>query len=235
MASTFGRLLSISKQSIWMMCFTIVEELIGKFQIWLGKNIIAENLKNEIALSPMNDELKKAKLTLLRDRGWDQRASGKAYNSASGRHVSVRAWTNKAVALVYYSKQCTKCEKGKPHPVNLCANPDKYAKSLKAMESVGAVETVNHIWTNCADDAYFAAIVTDEDSTIRSKLLHSMTDLVDAGKMTEAELRYALKVPGRLGSKKDGHGLLPLAHPIVKNCQTLATMSIVINPNSMSL
>jgi hypothetical protein len=68
-----------------MMCFTNkVEELIGKFQIWLGKNIIAENLKNEITLSPMKDELKKAKLTLMMDGGWDQRASGKAYNSASG-------------------------------------------------------------------------------------------------------------------------------------------------------
>jgi hypothetical protein len=51
-----------------MVCFTIVEELLGKFQIWLGK-IIAENLKNEIALSPMNNELKKAKLTLMMDGG----------------------------------------------------------------------------------------------------------------------------------------------------------------------
>jgi hypothetical protein len=73
----------------------------------------------------MNDKLKKAKLTLM----MDQRASGKAYNSASGRHASVRARTNKVVALVYYSKRCSKCEKGKPHPVNACANPGKYAKS----------------------------------------------------------------------------------------------------------
>jgi hypothetical protein len=80
-----------------MRCFTIVEELLGKFQIWLGKKIIAENLKNGIALSPKNDKLKKAKLTLMMDGGWDQRASGKAYNSSSGRHVSVGARTNKVV------------------------------------------------------------------------------------------------------------------------------------------
>jgi hypothetical protein len=109
-----------------MVCFTIVEEILGKFQIWLGKKIMAKNLKNEIALSPMNDELKKAKLTLMMDGGWDQRASGKAYSSASGRHVSVGAQTNKVVALVYYSKRCSKCEKGNPHTVTLCANPDKY-------------------------------------------------------------------------------------------------------------
>jgi hypothetical protein len=145
MASTFGGLLSMPKPSIWMVCFTIVEELFGNFQIWLGKNIILENLKNEIALSPMNNELRKAKLTLMMDGSWDQRASGKAYNSASGRHVSVGARTNKVVALVYYSKRCSKCEKGKLHPVNACSNPDKYAKSSKAMESIGAVETVLEI------------------------------------------------------------------------------------------
>ncbi len=42
------------------------------------KKIVLENLKNEIALSPMNNDLKKAKLTLMMDGGWDQRASGKA-------------------------------------------------------------------------------------------------------------------------------------------------------------
>jgi hypothetical protein len=198
-----------------MVCCTIVEELLGKFQIWLGQNIIVENQKNEIALSPMNDELKKAKLTLMMDGGWDQRASGKAYNIASGRHMSVGARTNKVMALVYYSKRCSKCEKGKPHPVNLCANPNKYATSSKAMESIGAVETVLGIWTNC-DDAYVSTIVTDEDSTSRSKLLHSIADIVNAGRMSEAERRYEPKEAGRLLSKKDDHGLLPLAHPIIE-------------------
>jgi hypothetical protein len=162
MACTFGGLLSISKQSIWMMCFTIVEELVGNFHIVLGKNIIAENLENEIALSPMNHDLKKAKLRLMMDGGWDHRASGMAYKSASGRHVSVGARTNKVVVLVYYSKRCSKCEKGKLHPVDGCANPNKYAKLPKAMESIGAVEMADHIWTNY-DEAYVATIVTDED------------------------------------------------------------------------
>jgi hypothetical protein len=43
-----------------------------------------------------------------------------------------------------------------------------------------------------------------------------MADLVNVGRMSEAERRYETKVPGRLGSKKDDHGLLPLAHPIVE-------------------
>jgi hypothetical protein len=93
-----------SKRSIWIKCFTQVEELIATAQISLGKRIIEENLKKEIALSPMNKELQQAKLTLMMDGGWDQRASGKAYNSASGRHVSIGGRTNKVCALVYYSK-----------------------------------------------------------------------------------------------------------------------------------
>jgi hypothetical protein len=83
------------------------------------------------------------------DGGWDQRASGKACNSASGRHVSIGGRTSKVCAQVYYSKQCSKCEKRKPHPMDLCGNPDKFEKLSKAMEALGAVETVLDIWTNC--------------------------------------------------------------------------------------
>jgi hypothetical protein len=45
LASTFGVLLSIYLRSIWIKCFTQVKELIAKYQIWLGKTIITENLK----------------------------------------------------------------------------------------------------------------------------------------------------------------------------------------------
>ncbi len=85
------------------------------------------------------------------DGGWDQRASAKGYNSASGHHVSVGGPRNKVCALVYYSKRCSKCEKGNPHPDNLCANPDNNAKLLRAMEALGAVETVLAIWNTCAN------------------------------------------------------------------------------------
>jgi hypothetical protein len=60
MASTFGGLLSISKWAIWIRCFSQVEELLAKFQILLGKKLVANNLKNEIALNPMNEDLQKA-------------------------------------------------------------------------------------------------------------------------------------------------------------------------------
>jgi hypothetical protein len=54
------------------------------------------------------------------------------------------------------------------------------------MESMGPVRTVMDIWDNCPD-AYVAAIVTDKDATTHSKVLHSMSEMVTAGILTEAE------------------------------------------------
>jgi hypothetical protein len=135
------------------------------------------------------------------DGGWDQRASGKAYNnSASGHHVSVGGWTNKVCALVYYSEQCSKCEKGKPHPDGLCANRNNYAKSSRAMESLVAVKTVLNSW-DTRTNAYVSTIVTGEESTTRSKLSHPMADRVSTGRMVEAKRWYKPKIVGRLGAK----------------------------------
>jgi hypothetical protein len=100
MASTFGGLMSLSRRSIWLDNFTDVEQEIGNAQIALGKNIIKENLQEEIALSPMDLERNKAKVTLMMDGGWDQQASGRAFNSSSGRVVSVGPLTNKVCGLV---------------------------------------------------------------------------------------------------------------------------------------
>jgi hypothetical protein len=104
MASTIGGCLSISTRSIWINNFSKVEQLIGKVQVRLGKQILEENMLDEIAASPMDLVLNKAMLTMLSDGGWDQRASGKAYDSTSGRVVSVGGLTRKVCHLVYYSK-----------------------------------------------------------------------------------------------------------------------------------
>ena len=100
MASTFAGLMSVSRRSIWHHNFTQVEELIGIAQIRVGKDIIDKNLRDEIALSPLDIELNRAKVPLLMDGGWDQRASGRAYNSCSGRVVSVGGRTKKVCYLV---------------------------------------------------------------------------------------------------------------------------------------
>ena len=159
--------------------FTKVEELIGKTQIVLAKKIMDDNLQEEARLSPMNTDINRKKVVLCMDGGWDQRASGKAYNSASGRVVSVEGKTKKVCHLIYYSKRCSKCEAKKEHPTKLCANPEKYDRSSKAMEALGSVQTVLNLWNNFSN-LYCGAIVTDEDGTTRSKLSHSMQEQLDA-------------------------------------------------------
>ncbi len=97
------------------------------------------------------------------------------------------------------------------------------------MESMGSVETVKQIWKNCSN-AYVAEIVTDEDSTTRSKLSRCMADLVKAGKMTEKERRPEPEKEGNLGKKKPDNGELPMDHPEIE--KLLDPIHIVKNDNS---
>jgi hypothetical protein len=82
------------------------------------------------------------------------------------------------------------------------------------MESMGLVQTVMDIWNNCPD-AYIAAIVTDEDATTRSKLSHSVSKLVAAGRISEAERRCLPEKVGNLGGKRPDSGVLPLEDPYI--------------------
>jgi hypothetical protein len=66
--SHIQRLMSLSRHFIWLENFTHVEQQIGKAQTPLGKKIINENLQKEIALSPMDLELNKAKVTPMIDK-----------------------------------------------------------------------------------------------------------------------------------------------------------------------
>ena len=95
-----------------------------------------------------------------------------------------------------------KCESNKIHPTNLCANPEKYDRSSKAMEVTGSVDEVLDIWENCPT-AYHATISTDEDATTCSKLSHCMAELVTANIMMEAECQYPPTKEGRTRFQKE--------------------------------
>lgn len=84
-----------------------------------------------------------------------------------------------------YAK-CTKCERYIDHWLDICANPEKYDKSTKAMESTGAVKTVLSIRKECPN-AYLVEIVMDEYLTTRFKLSHSKSELIAAGRTMEEE------------------------------------------------
>jgi hypothetical protein len=96
----------------------------------------------------------------------------------------------------------------------MCANPEKFDKLSKAMESMGFRENSTG-YLERFSKRLFVAIVTDEDSTTRSKLSHSKLEMVAAGRMTEVERRYAPEKEGNLGKIKPGLGELPLDHPFI--------------------
>jgi hypothetical protein len=80
--------------------------MIGKAQIGLGKTIISVNLQKEIALSPMDLELNKAKVTLMMGGGWDHNAHQERPTIAhqDGWCPSVLAQTKYVVYSVLFQK-----------------------------------------------------------------------------------------------------------------------------------
>jgi hypothetical protein len=89
--------------------WTKIEEELGQMLIKLGTKIIEENILNETSLSEKDKE-GRSKLYVSVDACWNNRGSGKAYNSDSGHHLTVGNRTGKVVVLHYMSKRCVKCE-----------------------------------------------------------------------------------------------------------------------------
>jgi hypothetical protein len=69
MASTFCGVMSVLRRPGWNRSFTTVEEQLGKAIILLRERIMKKNLENEIAESPWDTVLEKAKLTFMMDGG----------------------------------------------------------------------------------------------------------------------------------------------------------------------
>jgi hypothetical protein len=132
----------------------------------LGTGIIKENILKEKSLSE-KDKGGRSKLCVSVDAGWNNRGSGRAYNSNSGHHLTIGNRTGKVVALHYMSKRCVKCElekkhnKSKQHDEGVCSR--NYHGSSKGMESHGALKSIVqlHQKNNCVMEY----IVMDNDST----------------------------------------------------------------------
>ena len=104
--------LCLTKQTKLFHDFTELEEKIALNEIILSKMIIDDNVAKEMAVSPV-DEKGKSELTVTMDAGWNNRGSGRSYNSSSCQHVVYGARTNKIVALHTMSRECVKCSQKK--------------------------------------------------------------------------------------------------------------------------
>ena len=78
-------------------------------------------------------------LSVQLDCGWNNRGSGRSYNSDSGQSVMFGNRTKKIISCEAMSKRCSRCEKGVPHDPLLCSK--NYNGSSKDME---AHASLNH-------------------------------------------------------------------------------------------
>jgi hypothetical protein len=142
-ASHLGGMLSIVENTFHN-TWTNIEETIGKYQIQLGKTIICENIEKEKSLSKQDDKGRYFFCVSI-NAGWNDHASGKAYYSNSGHHITLENRSGLVVALHYMSKRCSKCEIGEKsetvntHDPSLCAR--NYIGSSKGMEAHGALHS----------------------------------------------------------------------------------------------
>ena len=94
------------------------------------------------------------------------------------------------------SSICIKCTKNIPHEPDIC--PKNYEGSAKGMEATGAARIVSRLFRNEEVKCFVAMLVTDDDSSVRKILEHSYRELIDAGKMMEADWpRYKNGTMGR--------------------------------------
>ena len=107
-AAVVGGMLSITPNAFHN-TFTDIEVEIGKKQVSAGTTILDENVEKEKLLSEVNKDSQHLFCVAI-DNAWNNRGSGRSYNSDSSHHITVGNRTGLVVALHYMSKRCTKCE-----------------------------------------------------------------------------------------------------------------------------
>jgi len=120
-------------------------------------------------------------ITIGADGAWQKRAIGRSsYNSTTGHNFGVGGYSNKIVSLQCYSKHCQICEEATKKQLeeprqHRCPKNFDAARSAKSMEAQGAAQHCIEVATG-PSGAYIAGVVTDDDSTTRSNLKHSLKE-----------------------------------------------------------
>ena len=177
--------------------FTIIEKRIGPMLQDLCKDILLENLDEEVAIyygdetdnngNVLFDLWKQRllprqqwpRLTIATDMGWQKRSSGRNYNSLSGHALFVATLTRKPICLATINKVCRYCKMWHiKHPIDVPV-PDHYCVvnhqgSSGSMEALAVLDMYIRL---CRDNQVTVeTLVTDDDSTIKAKLKWSNAD-----------------------------------------------------------
>lgn len=208
--------------------YRAIENDIGSTVIDISEEALNEALLHEIKLACEEQgisfdewnaktlEEKKAdplKLTVGVDMGWNQRSSGRQYNSPSGHGYLVGQLSQKPIDGIILSKKCSVCEEyerkknkrkrdsteedehddsPKEHDCVRNFSPDDSSGSMEVLAARLLVEGL-HSNRGIA----VGAIVADEDSALRAKLKWSLQKKVDRGIMREADSKERVGETGQ--------------------------------------
>jgi hypothetical protein len=160
----------------------------------------------EHAASILGEEIRAQKRNtgLSMDAGWRKRSSGRRYDSQTGQFFAFGILTGKIVFYHQMSMRCRKCEHKIEHDPKLCSH--NYTGSAKGMEPHAAVMCINSIFSR--GDAFVGTIVTDDDSSMRSRLKQNGREKVEAGVVKFDDLSNTIKI-----RESNDHGVLDLDVP----------------------
>jgi hypothetical protein len=188
-----------------------LEEELSLCQISLGEEIVCENLEEEKQLTIAKGGViyhdGKVGILVAGDTRWDQRASGRSYNSNSGTSLLCGNLSKKCVGIECMSKRCSKCDPrdrkqkeyresnkvptledvfyfNETHEAHRC--PQNYVGSPQGMEAKGAFKIVVRVY-NSKSGVFIHTYVMDDDSSTKSILKHSFQAMIDNGIMREED------------------------------------------------
>jgi hypothetical protein len=219
--------------------FNIIEDRISSKIQNFTRDLLKENLIEEVKRSTacMNDfdlwrqsieknpriALNRSKYPTIAcsfDMGWQQRSSGKVYNSPSGHGLLVGARTRKPIAMVLKSKRCNYCNTWKkkqkkaaqplPVPDHRCTK--NHDSSSSAMEPQSCLDMVISTFMNYKD--VVGSIVADDDASTRAQLKWSNADYMRNNKTQVAPTSLISKGKNKgKPQRRNDRGKLPADIP----------------------
>ena len=214
--------------------FTIIEDGAGPFIRQLTKDVLLENLIEEVRLTASAsddydnndfmlwkqsvternitlDKRKYPRIKVCFDMGWQQRGSGKSYNSQSGHALYIGGRTKKPVSLCIKSKFCNTCAqlRGQHGPVKDHDCMRNWFGSSGAMEAASALDMLVELYRQFNTVLEF--IVADDDSSTRAMLSWDNDDYLKNNNTTVLPKVKKKAGPNRgdLQDRPDGVGRLP--------------------------
>jgi hypothetical protein len=214
--------------------FCLIEDRICGHIKKLSEQILIENLVEEVRITmeksgTLDDNdfmlwkqaldgsivLSKSKYPALRvsyDMAWQQRSSGKKYNSPSGHALFVGGYTRKPISMIIKSKLCSYCKNWKQRKPGEAVPPHccfmNYEGSSGAMEPLACLDMTIELYRN--KHCKIGLICADDDASTRSMLRWSNSDYMKNNNTTVYPTEEISKGPnkGKLQKRKD-RGRLP--------------------------